>query len=116
MSTQYTTGQSPSRDCLSVHITCAFMPGEELDHVILPVGADGRNVSAYRVNTYIGKQIKPTTYIAQPDTKLHLFRTPFHRDLFYICELQSYRQRYTCSCGGWFCDHIRQLRGQEVRS
>lgn len=114
-STQYTTGQSPSRDCLSVHVTLAFRPEDSADHIIVPVGVDGLSLAAYRFNTYAGQAVRETSYTAKPDSKVHLFKSPY-KSLYFITTFSQYSQRGDCSCGVWFCDHVRQLRGLEVRS
>jgi hypothetical protein len=116
MSQTFSAGQSLKRDCLSTcHITLAWCPGEQADYFPLPAGVDGLVLLARRYNTYARKEIKETTYPVAPDNTVHLFRSQYGEDLFFIAEYEPYRSKYKCSCGGWLCEHIKQLRGLEAR-
>ncbi len=106
-----TSSAGQPQNCLaSYHVTCIHFPGETARHFAMSSGVDGLSLQAARVNTFNGQIVRSKAYDVLPDTKIHLFATPW-ADLFYVVTLSQYSQKYTCSCGGGLCQHIQQLMG-----
>jgi hypothetical protein len=111
MSQTFSAGQSLKRDCLApYHITLAWCPGETKQRFPVPAGVDGKTLVAYRVNRWTGQRLREKPFHILPDSRVELFKSQW-TDLFYIVELDRYRQRWLCSCERELCEHIKAMRG-----
>lgn len=108
--TQQQAGQSQRWDCLCHHITLAFFPGETKQRFPVPAGIDGKTLAAYRINRWTGERLREKQFHILPDTRVELFKSQWE-DLFYVVELDRYRQRWLCSCERELCEHVMAMRG-----
>lgn len=107
--TQQQAGQSQRWDCFCHHVTCVYFVGERRARFSIKSGVDGMTLQAVRVNQFNGKIVREKPFHMQPDSRIELFASPWP-DLFYIVELDRYRQRWLCSCERELCEHIRAMR------